>query len=216
MEPRALRVGRVIRAVGLVAVAVCGGFLGGCSSPPENMGRFSVSSGRYNEAIDASRSVLTSLGFDLDRVDAAGGVVSTRAKRTAGIATFWDGEQSTFRQEWEDLINRQSRKVRVVFELADQADAGEQIDLARGDLRDADAAGVSLVGRVEAVVYRHHRAHRRLETEAMWLSSYAGDPLMQRRHGTIYEVARERDSLLERRIARSIGQRLETKDPSER
>ncbi len=197
-------------ALSLVVMVAVGLLAGGCSSPPENQGRFAVASGSYNDAIDASRSVLTAYGFDLDRVDAAGGVVSTRSKRTAGLATVWDGEQSTLRQEWEDLINRQSREVRVVFELAqsDGESSKSPVDLAHGDLRDADTAGVVLVGRVEAVVYRYHRAHRRLETEAMWLSSFAGDPLMARRHGTIYEVARERDSLLERRIARSIEEQL--------
>ncbi len=173
-------------------------WLGGCSSPPENLGRFAVSAGSYDSAIDASRAVLADYGFELDRVDAAGGVVTTQDKRTAGLATPWDGEQSTARQEWEDFINRQSRQVRVVFEPADGGDA------TRGDLRDADASGVGIEGRVEVVLYRYNRAHRRLQTEAVYLSSYSGDPLMQRRHGTRYEVARERDGLLERRIASSI------------
>lgn len=166
------------------------------------MGRFAVSAGSYDSAIDASRAVLADYGFELDRVDAAGGVVTSQDKRTAGLVTPWDGEQSTARQEWEDFINRQSRQVRVVFEPADGGDA------TRGDLRDADALGVGIEGRVEVVIYRYNRAHRRLQTEAVNLSSYAGDPLMQRRHGTRYEVARERDGLLERRIASSIEQAM--------
>ncbi len=176
--------------------------LGGCSAPPENAGRFAIESGRYSQAVDVSREVLVDEGFEIDRVDAAGGVVTSLPKRTAGVATPWDGEQTTLQQEWEDFINRQSREVRVVFEPADGGDA------TAGDLRDADAAGVGVAGYVEVVVLRQNRAHRRLDSDVIWLSSYAGDPLMARRHGTRYEVARQRDGLLERRIAEAIQERL--------
>ena len=120
----------------------------------------------------------------------------------------WSAKQTRnplFHFQKNKFINRQEREVRVVFEPAD----GE--DTTVGDLRDAEAAGVGLVGRVEAVVFRQNRAHRRLQSEAVWLSHYAGDPLMERRHGTRYTVARERDGLLERRLAaqieREIGRR---------
>lgn len=216
-------------------LAVClGGCLGlvGCSSVPDHEGRFAVAPADYERAVDISREVLNDYGLAIDRVDAAGGVVSTQPKRTAGLVTPWDSEQSTLRQEWEDLVNRQSREVRVVFEPASTAAPMESaqmtdpaepaattptttattlptnFDPSRTDLRDAAAAGVPMVGRVEAVVFRQHRAHRRLQSEVIYLSSYTTDPLMQRRHGTTYQVARERDTALEKRIAAAIEREI--------
>lgn len=190
----------------LLALLLCGFCLliTGCSSVPDNGGRFAVAPEQYQVAIDASRSVLDRYGMSIERVDAAYGVVTSQPKRTAGVVTPWDREQSTARQEWEDFVNRQSRVVRIVIEPEEI----ESVDPAINDLRDAAEAGVPLVGRVEAVVFRQHRAHKRLQSEAIFLTTFAGDPQMQRRHGTSYSVAHERDGKLERRLAAAIEQEM--------
>jgi hypothetical protein len=228
---------RLRTRVAALVVACLSGCLGlvGCSSVPDHEGRFAIAPADYERAVDISREVLNDYGLTVERVDAAGGVVSTQPKRTAGLATPWDSEQSTLRQEWEDLVNRQSREVRVVFEpastaapiesaqMSDPAEPADttptaptttattlpaNFDPSRTDLRDAASAGVTMVGRVEAVVFRQHRAHRRLQSEVIYLSSYTTDPLMQRRHGTTYQVARERDTALEKRIAAAIEREI--------
>jgi hypothetical protein len=72
-------------------------------------------------AFDLARDVLREEGFILDRVDAAAGIITTRPKTTAGLATPWDAEQSSAEQEIDDLANRQQRTVRITFEPVERA-----------------------------------------------------------------------------------------------
>src|SRR5688500_8446844 len=102
------------RALILIVLAL----LGGCGSSKMLPSTFAVDAGRYGEAFDAAREVLRAARFDIDRVDAGGGVISTEPKRSAGLATPWDREQSTMGQEFEDLLNHQQRTVRITFEPA--------------------------------------------------------------------------------------------------
>lgn len=74
-------------------------------------------------AFDLARDVLREEGFILDRVDAAAGIITTRPKTTAGLATPWDAEQSSAEQEIDDLANRQQRTVRITFEPVERASA---------------------------------------------------------------------------------------------
>jgi hypothetical protein len=88
--------------------------LGGCAGGGAS-DRFEAPAGQYTAAFDAAREVLREYRFDLERIDARGGVITTRSKQTSGFATPWDAEQSSLRSEWEDLLNRQRRRVRIVF-----------------------------------------------------------------------------------------------------
>ncbi len=88
-------------------------FIAGCSS---FVTAIHVPDDQYPDAIAATRDVLRSYRFQIDRVDAAQGVVTTLPKPSSGIATPWDAEQSSFNQELEDLANSQERRVRVVFQ----------------------------------------------------------------------------------------------------
>jgi hypothetical protein len=104
--------------------------------------------------MDAVRDTLMEYRFAIDRVDARRGVVTTHPKRTAGLASPWDQEQSSLNQEWEDLFNEQRRVVRV--ELG----------------RDASAAGVESVN-VTVEVLRTSRPGWRVESESVRLSTHA-------------------------------------------
>lgn len=105
-------------------------------------------------AFDAARETLMEYRFALDRVDARRGVITTRPKRTAGLASPWDREQSGMDQEWEDLLNEQRRVVRVDFEQSPEGDG---------------FVGFSV--RVE--VLRTHRPNWRVQTESVRLSTHA-------------------------------------------
>ena len=170
--------------------------LTGCAAPKSD-GTFTVPVGAYGAAIDATRDTLRDYRFDLDRVDAAAGVVTTAGKWSSGLATPWDAEQSTIEQEWDDTMNRQQRRVRVTFAPAD----GEGAD----DLRTLDTP---LVGRVEVTVYRMHRQGWRLESESIGRSRRAFDPELGRSQGPRYLVPIARDERLEARIAEAVARRI--------
>jgi len=145
-----------------------------------------IPAGRYTQAFDTARDTVRSLRFDLERVDARQGVLSTRAKPTDGLATPWDLEQTTTRQEIEDLVNQQARRIRVVF-LAPvarpegkAAPADEIDDLP--PLQEAPAAQDllshtgSVTMRVVVTRTRTHRPGWRLSTNSVRSSTFAVDP----------------------------------------
>src|SRR5262245_24222130 len=102
---------------------------------------FTVPAGEYAKAFDSARDILRGHRFELERIDAQGGVITTQPKSTVGLATPWDREQSTLHQEFDDLFNQQRRVVRITFEPAVPTD-------------DLTQATGPLNAQVEVVVYR--------------------------------------------------------------
>ncbi len=159
----------------------------------------------YVAAFDATREVLKEQRFELDRVDARGGVITTRAKSTSGFATPWDTEQSTTRQEWSDLVSQHQRTVRVVFEL--QA-GGEP----KAGPRDLLASSGAMVARVEVKVERIQRPGWRTDARALRYSTYTFDPeLLKRRELPSYATPGGADGLLAQRIAGEIAQEMKAR-----
>lgn len=141
---------------------------------------------------DASREVLMQYRFALDRVDATRGVITTHPKRTAGLATPWDREQSGLDQEWEDLLNEQRRVVRVEF-----------------DRDPSSIDGAFTRARVQVELLRTNRPGWRVETESVRLSNHART---RDRDGEL-EPASQReviglDTRLAQRIADAITERV--------
>lgn len=98
--------------------------------------------------VEAAREVLTDHRFVLDRVDARRGVVTTAFKSTQGLASPWDSEQNSLREESADLVNQHERGVRVSID-------------------DEGAFTVSVI------VQRVHRPAWRVETESISQSTHA-------------------------------------------
>jgi hypothetical protein len=96
--------------LGLLAAALV---LGGCQASGE--ARFEIAPGAFETAFDASRQALREYQFELERVDATEGVITTAPKASAGIATPWHREQSTLGQEFNDLLNQHERAIRIEF-----------------------------------------------------------------------------------------------------
>ncbi len=140
---------RVLACLSLAALV-------GCASPPTGArADADITPESYPDLFNAARAVLTNYRFTIDRVDAARGVITTHPKRTAGLASPWDREQSSLAQEFEDLVHQQERTARITFE---PADAPTRVS-------------------VEVVVGRVHRPHWRIETDAIRQSTHARDPL---------------------------------------
>lgn len=175
--------------------------LSGCSTP--GTGEFQVPPGRYAAAFDATREVLLSNRFILERVDAQEGVITTRAKPSSGLGTPWDGEQSTLGQEIEDLAQMQQRRVRVTF----QPRSGQ----------DPSASEPDQIGSVEVVVERVYRTDWRPSTRAILLSGDAVDRVQAARGMPgWYEVALTRDDRFAARLADEVVRRLERGDAAQR
>lgn len=129
----------MMRALVLVSVF----FLAGCRSAPGPdvyAGRTSASLSDYQAAFAGGKDVLREMGFELDRVDARAGIITTRARLGSGLATPW----TVTERPVNDLAHRNRRVARLVFT---PADAPSQDDL-RGF---AGAIDVECVIEVERV-----------------------------------------------------------------
>lgn len=187
----------------LMAALLCGG----CASQGPVEARLEPKD--YLPAFETARKVLRDADFQLDRVDAYSGVITTLPKGTGGLGTPWDREQSTPGQEVEDLLNRQSRVVRVTFE---PQDAGARTGVADGtrDLREVEAP---VVMRVEVTLFRRQRPGWRLETSAIRSSTHSRDPdLAAREMEPTYSSAFDEDRLFAGRVVESVMNRLGTRD----
>ncbi len=160
--------------------------LGGCTAT--GTGEFRVPADQYAAAFEATKTVLRDHRFTLERVDAEAGVISTRDKASAGLATPWDLEQSTLRQDSQDFFNQQKRVVRITF--------APETDGARP-------------GQVEVTVYRVHQPGVRLSSKSWQLTTTTHDPALTAQGlGPGYSVPTERDAKLEARLARDIEKTL--------
>ena len=199
----------VQRAV-MVAAALATGLAAGCASPGEYAApaaEAQIPAGRYGAAFEAARETLVDLGFEMERIDARLGVITTKPKSSVGLAAPWDAVQSKPQQELEDLLNRQFRRATVVFQLpgaAEHAPARPQTmpGPEPEDLRLVDEA---MVARVEVVLERLHRPGWRLEPTAMRFSLRSFDPdLRSTSMWPQYTVAFSQDPQLGLWLARKI------------
>ena len=173
----------------------------GCESPEQP--QFTIPAGQYPQAFDAARAVLRSYRFSLDRVDAAAGVITTAHKTTAGVATPWDKEQSTTSQEFDDLLNQQSRTVRVTFRPASPSNAEPVVNQPVDPQEE-------LIGRVEVIIYRMETPGVRSPSKAVSLTTLSTDPvLVAEGVGGAYEVPVSQDTRLAATLAAAIEHQLE-------
>lgn len=164
----------------LIPLALASWVMGGCAGPAGSA-EFLVAEGDYARAFDAARDVLIDHGFTLERIDAQAGVITTRAKPTSGLATPWDGEQSTPGQEVEEFLNRTQRRARVTFAPAEQ-----------GEHRVA----------VEVVVERVHRRGWSPAPVSVRQSTFWRDP---QRGAPVFASVIEQDARLAARLSNRIA-----------
>lgn len=183
--------------------------LTGCASS-ENSPEFEFPADRYSDAFVAVREVLRDYRFQVGRVDAAAGVITTKPKATAGLATPWDPEQTTFEQELDDFANDQQRWVRVTFEPRNPGPTEPPTTgLAGGPVGDLRDAGGPLLGRVMVFIDRVQRPGWRLNPKAIGTSSVTIDPaLAARSMAPTYTVTITQDPLLAARMGEAIRKKL--------
>ncbi len=185
--------------------------LGGCATSPQPS-EFTIGPGAYPEAFEVARDELRRAGFEVERVDARSGVITTRSKGSSGIATPWNQDESSLGQEFTALAHHRRRKVIVRFEPLQQeavettatgqspVGSGEQdLRLLGGDLR------VSVVVLVE----EYRRLGKQVDPVSIRLTSVSRDvsdpdqPMPKR-----YVFAVDPDEHLSGRLAQAMSARV--------
>ncbi|MCA9294470.1 MAG: hypothetical protein KDA20_11720 [Phycisphaerales bacterium] len=191
-----------IRVVGLVLVTLFAWPLVGCSSVARST-VFVVEASHYDEAFEAAKDTVRSFGFELDRVDARGGVLTSRPRRSSGLATPWIPHASDLTGSWEDLLHGDARTVTVEFRP--QAGAGP-VRLRRDPRYDVREHAGQVQVRVEVVLEREQRPGLRADpTSVRFLSSTT--PNNENTHADMF-ISIGRDMPLAGRIAVAVQKRL--------
>ncbi|MBL4699196.1 MAG: hypothetical protein JKX70_10220 [Phycisphaerales bacterium] len=170
-----------------------------------NTTRIELQAANYEEVFSAAREVLAKYRFGINRIDASRGVITSFPKRTAGLASPWDREQSTLGQELEDLANQQERTVRIEFVRSADTEPGDS-----KPALSSSQSTIDVIAMVEVVVSRVHRPHWRVESESVRLSTHARsrNAAGQIEPGSFREPIGQ-DKALAERIAHEIARRFE-------
>lgn len=215
--------------LGLIGLA-----LGGCAGTEKVSTEVAVAPGRYAEAFEAAKDVLRDYQFDLDRVDAVSGVVTTHGRGSSGFATPWIPHGTSFGDGVSGAIERERRVAAVVFTSGAEEVVAERKEVpeAEGGVDKADAIEELLPGavpgagpgaaaldstgevraRVTVWVERVYSPGRRVSATSVRLSSFTSDPeLREQGLEPSFAVQVREDAALGARLARDIGARLQTK-----
>ena len=184
----------------------------GCASAPRE-GDSPLVTEEYASSFAAVQDVLREYRFELERIDARHGVITTRSKPTAGLVTPWDREQTTTRQEVEELINQELRMVRVEFLPAGIEPSTRPTltpaNTAEADLDDLRSQQQPLRIAVLVNIMRVHRPGRQLSTKSIRSSTIYADPeLWQRGLAPMSVEVLGRDERLESRLLAAIEKKL--------
>lgn len=191
-HPSAQLLGSVVSVLSVVIAST------GCSTRADGPREFTVAPGQYPAAFDATRELLSDMDFDLERIDAAAGIISTTPHFSRGAFEPWDSTQSSARDEWEDAMNMQARAVRVSFTQAGT------------EPTDPDAETTASVW---VTLYRSNRSGRRLDSEWVGGSTFSVDPIQRERYGTAFLVPVRRDEVLEARLVDRLMTTLGVEPP---
>jgi len=95
------------------------GVLAGCRTG--TVTSLPVEPGGYADAFTGVTEVLRAQGYELERVDARAGIITTRPLASSGVWTPWITSERTARDEIESSLHRQRRLAEVRF-LGTQGD----------------------------------------------------------------------------------------------
>jgi hypothetical protein len=162
----------------------------GCATPPAPRGDTI-----YERTFNATKDIIREARFDLARVDAARGVITTRQRASAGYLTPWVDHADSFGESVEGTVLRERRIARVRF----------RPDVDGEELAEADVLTVEF----GVEVLRVYEPGRRLDPNSIRLSSVKLDPAM-RDSGLLptFAVPRRTDLDFAERLAERLRERL--------
>jgi hypothetical protein len=182
----------------MLVLAVC---LGGCrAQAPPGPRTVAFERERYEHVFQSTKDELRRLGFVLDRIDGREGVITTRPKESTGLASPWEMDESSLRQELENYLQRQRRRVEATFVPADAA---------AGLVDDVDDPAAMIELRVRVVVERVYRFGLQVDPQSVRLASVWRDPVLEDLGAQPSFATRfEEDDWLAARIAARVGRDL--------
>jgi len=189
----------------LGAMACCSG----CAKLTPAPASFRIPAAEYSIYFNAARETLREYQFDLDRVDARSGVITTQPVAAAGWATPWIDHASSFDQATTDLIHRNRRIATVNFSpVNDATNVARPVDPVSDDLRNFDG---TIELSISVLLEEVYRPGRRASPASIRLTSFAIDPrdsdfgVQQLRTRTVGA-----DPALSERMARTLRQIAQT------
>lgn len=146
----------------------------GCGKDPIGSSSFRIPAAEYNAYFEAAKDALRDNQFDLERVDARAGVLTTRPVSSAGWATPWIQHASSTGQATNDLLQRNRRVATIRFaRVSDETGVPEPIDPVASDLREFQG---TIEVSVNVVLEQVYRAGRRLSPASIRLTTFTVDP----------------------------------------
>jgi len=156
-----------------------------------------VEASRYGEAFRVVEDTLREHGFELERVDARAGIITTRPQNSSGFFTPWVTSERRLRDETAASLHRQRRVVEVRFL------GGE------GDRRSSEAP---VVVDVSSRVERVYQPGVRTPTASVRLRHVSSDPT-KRGGEDIFAVDQGADRALAADLNRRIAVKLGFPEP---
>jgi len=182
----------------LVFLMLLATFFGGCASKPAPA-TYTVSAGTYSEAFEAAKQTLRDYAFELDRVDARDGVITTAPRASSGAATPWVPHTDTLGGAMEGAIQFERRIARIEFRPAESVQVS--------DLRFYEG---EMTAEVIVDVQRLYRPLRRVDPTGVRLTTFAVDPkLVESGHQPLHSAHAGHDERLAGRIAGGIARHSE-------
>ncbi|MEM7754061.1 MAG: hypothetical protein AAF297_00320 [Planctomycetota bacterium] len=191
--------------------------LAGCRAP-ETPRTFTFAAADYPRVFEITQETIRDYRFDLARIDARSGIITTDLKPTAGLATPGDLEQQTLGQEWQDLVNDQLREVRVWFRKTD-TDAGSAAPdgtspgpalRPQSDLTQA-RPDETVEATIEVTIHRRRYPGKQVETERVSTSrNWQSRQLSQRQLRNATPIPLRRDDDFAKRLSERITRSLES------
>lgn len=167
-----------------------------CASRPAAT-ELRVTAAEYPRAFQAAKDVLRDASFELDRVDASAGIITTAPRPWAGFMTPWVPHATGGRSALEGFAQNERRVARVRFEPSDQANAESSDRIARVDVE------------VEHV----ERPGRRVSVASARLTSQWTDPrLLNQGLQPSYAYPAAADPDLAARLLREVSERMSASD----
>lgn len=154
----------------IAATVACGASLsGGCTTPPQTT-TVTFDAAEYPAVFQAAKDTLREYEFELERVDARLGVITTRPRPWAGLATPWIPFATDAGDAVVGLIQPEQRACRVRFEAESLSNSSDSL---AADLR---ASQGPMRATVEVVTLRLERPGRRIGAPSVRMKSQTINP----------------------------------------